>query len=135
MPLTQIEVSSALAVAVDKAREDGLSISIAIVDESGFLQGLARMDAAAPLTSRVAEAKAVGAALFRRDGDALAEMMNARPAFFSQVERLSPLPLVAAPGSLLIRREDAVVGAIGVSGAAPQQDTACAQAGLESIGR
>lgn len=134
MPLSQVEVQSVLGAATDSARQEGLRVTVAVVDEGGFLQSLLRMDGAAPLSSAVAEAKAAGAALFHRDGDSLAELVQSRPAFFNQVDRLARLPLVGAPGSLLIRRDGVVLGAVGVSGATPQQDKGCAQAGLDTIG-
>jgi uncharacterized protein GlcG (DUF336 family) len=120
MPISQADVQTLITAAHDRARADGLRVTVAIVDEGGFLQGLARMDGAAPLSSQVAEAKAVGA-------------VQSRPAFFSQVDRMARVPMVGAPGSLLIRRQGVVLGAIGVSGATPQQDKACAQAGLDVV--
>jgi uncharacterized protein GlcG (DUF336 family) len=133
MPISQADVQTLITAAHDRARADGLRVTVAIVDEGGFLQGLARMDGAAPLSSQVAEAKAVGAAMMHRDGDSLAELVQSRPAFFSQVDRMARVPMVGAPGSLLIRRQGVVLGAIGVSGATPQQDKACAQAGLDVV--
>lgn len=134
MPLSLEETQRLVAAAHDKARQDGLRVTVAVVDEGGLLLGLARMDGAPPLSSQIAEAKAVGAALWHRDGDALAEVLQSRPAFFSQVDRLVRVPMIGGLGSLLIRREGRVLGAVGVSGAAPEQDKACAQAGLAALG-
>ena len=44
------------------------------------------------------------------------------------------MPLIPAQGSVLVRRGERVLGAVGVSGAAPDQDKACAEAGLRAIG-
>lgn len=135
MPISQAEVQTLIAAAHEKARQDGLRVTVAVVDEGGLLQGLARMDGAPPLSSQIAEAKAVGAALWHRDGDSLAEVLQSRPAFFQQVDKLVRVPLVGGLGSLLIRRDGAVLGAVGVSGALPEQDKACAQAGLDALSR
>ena len=43
--------------------------------------------------------------------------------------------VVALPGGLLIRDEEGtVIGAVGVSGAASEDDELCAKAGIEAIG-
>ncbi|MHB8613283.1 MAG: GlcG/HbpS family heme-binding protein [Candidatus Dormibacteraceae bacterium] len=113
-----------------KAAELGIRVSVAVVDEGGLLIALARMDGAAPLTPQVAEAKAVGAAMLHRDGASLGELAKDRPGFFSVVDRLVRVPIVAGLGSVLIRRDGAVLGAAGVSGGRPEQDLECAQAGI-----
>jgi uncharacterized protein GlcG (DUF336 family) len=133
MPLSQAEVQTLIAAAQDRARQDAIRVTVAVVDEGGLLLGLSRMDGAPPLSAQIAEAKAVGAALWHRDGDSLAEVLQARPAFFQQVDRMVRVPLIGGLGSLLVRRDSAVLGAVGVSGAAPEQDKACAQAGLDAI--
>jgi glc operon protein GlcG len=107
---------------------------VAVVDEGGLLQALSRMDGAPPLGAQIAEAKAVGAAVWHRDGGSLAQMQQDRPAFFSQVDRMVRVPMIPGPGSVLIRREDRLLGAVGVSGARPEQDKECAEAGLRSLG-
>jgi uncharacterized protein GlcG (DUF336 family) len=98
-----------------------------------MLQALSRMDGAPPLSAQIAEAKAVGAAVWQRDGDSLFELQNGRPAFFEQVSRLTRLPILPALGSVLIRRGEAVLGAVGVSGARPEQDKQCALSGLARL--
>jgi uncharacterized protein GlcG (DUF336 family) len=50
-----------------------------------------------------------------------------------QVSRLTRLPIVPALGSVLIRRGDAVLGAVGISGARPEQDKECALTGLAGL--
>jgi uncharacterized protein GlcG (DUF336 family) len=44
------------------------------------------------------------------------------------------LPLIPGAGSVLIRRSDAILGAVGVSGGLPEQDRECGEAGLTSLG-
>ncbi len=134
MPLALEEVQQVIAAGHAKARQDGLRVTVAVVDEGGLLQGLGRMDGAPPLSAQIAEAKACGAALWHRDGDALAEVLQSRPAFFQQVDRMVRVPMIGGLGSVLIRREGKILGAVGVSGAQPEQDKACAQAGVAAIG-
>src|SRR5258708_38931457 len=90
------------------------------------------MDGAAPLTPQVAEAKAVGAAMLHRDGASLGELAKDRPGFFSVADRLGRVPIVPGLGSVLIKREGKVLGAVGVSGGRPEQDPERAGAGARS---
>jgi uncharacterized protein GlcG (DUF336 family) len=71
--------------------------------------------------------------MWHRDGAALAEVAKDRPGLFSVADRLVRVPIVPGLGSVLIKREGRVLGAVGVSGAKPEQDLECAQAGLSSI--
>jgi uncharacterized protein GlcG (DUF336 family) len=116
-----------------KARELGVSVSVAVVDEGGHLIAFGRMDGAGHLSPQIAEAKAVGAAMLVRDGGALLQMSQDRPAFFQAIDRLVRLPLIPGPGSLPIKRDSVMVGGVGVSGARPEQDLECAEAGLASV--
>jgi len=115
-----------------RARELGIKVTVAVVDSGGLLVALARMDGAPPLSPQIAEAKAVGAAMLFRDGASLAELAKDRPGFFSVVDRLVRVPIVPGLGSVLIRRDDQVIGAVGVSVGKPEQDLDCAQAGVSS---
>jgi glc operon protein GlcG len=130
MPLSLSEAQDAITRAHQKAAEIGIRVTVAVVDEGGLLVALARMDGAPPLSPQVAEAKAVGAAMLYRDGAALADLAKDRPGFFSVADRLTRVPIVPGLGSVLVRREDRVLGAIGVSGGKPEQDLECAQAAI-----
>ncbi len=134
MPLSLEEAQRLVAAAHDKARQDGIRVAVAVVDEGGTLIALSRMDGAPPLASQIAESKAVGSALWHRDGDSLRQVYQERAKFFEQVDRMVRVPMVPGLGSLLIRRTGGVLGAVGVSGGAPEQDKACAQAGLDALG-
>ena len=133
MPLTIDEAQAVIARAHGKAAELGIRVTVAVVDEGGLLVALARMDGAAPVSPQVAEAKAVGAAMLHRDGGSLAELAKDRPGFFSVVDRMVRVPIVPGLGSVLIRRDGRVLGAVGVSGGRPEQDLECAEAGLSGI--
>ena len=133
MPLTHAQSQTLIAAAIDRARVDGLTVTVAIVDEGGLLKALARMDGAPPLSAQIAEAKAVGAALWHRDGDQLAAVQEDRSAFFAQVSQLVRVPIIPADGSAVIRDGDTVLGAVGVSGAQSDQDRVCAEAGISAV--
>jgi uncharacterized protein GlcG (DUF336 family) len=126
------EAQAIVGRAQARAIELGISVTVAVVDEGGLLVALGRMDGAPPISPQVAEAKAVGAAMLHRDGASLAELAKDRPAFFSVVDRLVRVPIVPGLGSTLIKRDDRVLGAVGVSGGRPDQDLECAQAGISA---
>jgi uncharacterized protein GlcG (DUF336 family) len=130
MPLTLEEAQTVIVRAQARATEAGIRITVAVVDEGGLLIALARMDGAPPLSPQVAEAKAVGAAMLYRDGAGLADLARDRPGFFSVADRLVRVPIVPGLGSVLVRRDGKVLGAVGVSGGKPEQDVECAEAGL-----
>ena len=133
MPLTLEEAQTVVAGAQEHANQIGIRVTVAVVDEGGHLQALARMDGAPPLSAQIAESKAVGAAVWHRDGDALHQLHDGRPAFFAQVDRMVRMPLIPGAGSVLIRRSGAILGAVGVSGGLPEQDCECGEAGLASL--
>jgi len=130
MPVSLKRANAVIDKAITKASQIGIKVTVAIVDEGGHLIALSRMDGAIPLSPQLAEAKAVGAAMFGRDGEALAKMAQDRPGFFSAADRLVRVPLIPGLGSALISEGGKVIGAVGVSGGRPDQDLECAQAGL-----
>jgi uncharacterized protein GlcG (DUF336 family) len=134
MPLNLHDANLVIARAHAKAAELGIRVTVALVDEGGLLVALARMDGAPPLSPQIAEAKAVGAAMLNRDGAGLAELAKDRPGFFSVADRMVRVPIVPGLGSVLIKRDGKVLGAVGVSGGRPEQDLECAEAGLSSTG-
>jgi glc operon protein GlcG len=116
-----------------RAAHLNLRVSVAVVDAGAHLIALGRMDGAIPISPQIAEAKAVSAAMFQRDGGSLLQTATERPAFFTAVSGLTRTKLVPGQGSVLLERDGVVVGAIGVSGAKPEQDLVCAEAGAASF--
>jgi len=130
MPLSLNEANDVIEKAHARAAQLGIKVTVAVVDEGGHLIALSRMDGALPLSPQLAEAKAVGAAMFLRDGEALAKIGQDRPGFFSAADRMVRVPLIPGLGSVLIKVDAKIIGAIGVSGGRPDQDLQCAEAGL-----
>ena len=116
-----------------RAAHLNIRVSVAVVDAGAHLVALGRMDGANPISPQIAEAKAVSAAMFQRDGGSLLQTATERPAFFNAVSGLTRTKLVPGHGSVLLVREGAVVGAVGVSGAKPEQDLECAEAGAAAF--
>ena len=135
MPLTLHEAQAVITGAHERATEISAPVTVAVVDEGGHLQALGRMNGAAPLSARIAETKAASVALFRRDGAELRRMQETSPAFFAQLDRAVREPILIGAGAALIRRGDAIVGALAVSGGtSPGQDDECAEAALTVLG-
>jgi uncharacterized protein GlcG (DUF336 family) len=133
MPVMLAQAHALIDHAQSHAATMGLRVTVAVVDEGGMLQALSRMDGAPRLSAQIAEAKAVGAAVWDKDGDQLASLQSERPAFFEHVGRLTRVPVMPAAGSVVIRDGAAILGAVGVSGASSEEDHECAQTALRAM--
>jgi glc operon protein GlcG len=122
--LTLDAARTVIAAAEAEALQKGWPCVIAVTDSAGYLIALDRMDASPMLASvELAPAKARTAALFRKPSKALEDAIHAgRTAAVTAgyVEMSGGLPLIV---------NGEIVGAIGVSSAQPDWDTAIAAAG------
>src|SRR4030081_2632692 len=134
MPMSYAECARLIAAAHERAGQLGIKVTIAVVDEGARLPSLGRMDGAPPLSAQIAESKAVGAALWHRDGASLAQVNQERPAFFQAVAHLVRVPMIPGLGSVLIHRDGTVIGAVGVSGGEPEQERDFARHGPRTVG-
>jgi glc operon protein GlcG len=102
-----------------KANELALKLSFVVVDEFGQLVQLDRMDGAALMSPDIAEAKAVTALNFKLPTSQVAkidrEALNA-------MEQVVHFKIFALAGGVPIFAGTELKGAIGVSGATPQQE-------------
>lgn len=121
----------ALDAAVASARSQGVALSCAVVDVRGDLVALVRMDDAAFQTASIAEGKAMSSALFDRPSADLARMGGSP--FFASLNASMGNRMIPAQGAVPILRNDRVIGAIGCSGGAPQQDETAAKAGAATF--
>jgi glc operon protein GlcG len=133
MSMTLDDAQKIIAAAQQKASNMGLTVTVAVVDGGAHLVALSRMDGASPMSPMIATGKAAGAALFGRDGASLLSTANDRPAFWAAVKDLGGKDVVPGPGSLPVKRDGIVIGAVGVSGAKPDEDLVCAEAGVASV--
>jgi glc operon protein GlcG len=116
----------ALETATTAAKRIGVALSCAVVDVRGDAIALVRMDDAGFLTTTIAEGKAFTSAIFGRPSSEFVQM-EAAP-FFISVNVAIQNRMVAAQGAVPIVHEGRVIGAVGCSGGAPQQDEAAAKA-------
>lgn len=117
-----------LDTALDTARTHGFTMSIAVVDDGGYPLCLQRMDGAGLLTAKVAMEKARTAALIRAPSSRLADRLAAEPSLLRLTDYL---PMA---GGLPLVLDGHCVGAIGVSGGAPEQDEQVGAGGLQAAG-
>ena len=117
---------------VDAARREAeqrkWNVTIAVVDEGGFLLALERMDGAPNLSPEIATRKAWTAAMTRIPTKAAEDMVKDRPALVGFPGQLR------VQGGLPIQVEGECVGAVGVSGVASHQDEQIARAGIGALG-
>src|ERR1700736_3372723 len=124
------EAAHQVVVAAErKALEIGTPMVIAIVDESGVLKALSRMDGAALFSVQIAQDKAYTAVGFGLSTDGWHEFIkNDPPLAAGAVGGIDRL--VVFGGGYPIKAGDVIVGAIGVSGGHYKQDMEVAEAGL-----
>jgi glc operon protein GlcG len=126
--LTSADVKKILAACEAEATKNKWAVSIAIVDDGGFLIGFTRMDGAAAITAEVATGKARTSAMTRRPSKFFEDRVKERPAF-------AGFPAgILIQGGLPIVYENECVGAIGVSGVQSHEDEQVAQAGANVVG-
>ena len=125
--LTSADVKKMMAAAQAEAEKNKWIVSIAVVDDGGFMLHLDRMDGAAVTTAEVAVGKARTAALTRRPSKFFEDRVKERPAFIS-----FPAGLFIQ-GALPIMHQGECVGAIGVSGVQSHEDEQVAQAGAHAL--
>jgi len=124
------QARKAAAAAEAEARKNGWPMAIAITDTSGQLVYFERMDNTQTGSVQIAQDKSVSAAMFRRPtkafqdgvagGGAGLRLLNLRGA--SMVE-----------GGLPLTIDGKIVGGIGVSGMASDQDGVVAAAGVAAL--
>ena len=107
-----------------------IAVTAAIVDQSGRIIALGRMDRARPITVEIALNKAYTAASFQQPTKDLTA--TAGQAWFQSLVVSSNGRIMPGGGALPIVEGGNVVGAIAVSGGTEEQDQHCAETALAS---
>jgi uncharacterized protein GlcG (DUF336 family) len=130
--ITQEQARKAMAAAEAEARGKGWPMAIAIVDTAGQLVLFQRFDNTQSGSILVSQDKAVSAAMFRRPTKAFQDAVAGGGAGLRFIG-LRNASMVE--GGLPIYIEGKIVGAIGVSGMASDQDGVIAKAGADSFAK
>lgn len=139
MSISLEQSETIVGAALRKAREIGLPpVAVAVLDAGGHLKCLQREDGVAFLRADICRGKAWGAlalgASSRHFADRYANDVLQR-GFIGSLAGGTPVSVIPLPGGVLIRDGGgALMGAVGVAGAASEDDEACAIAGIEACG-
>ena len=131
MKSLSLEMSKKMAEAAEQmAQQKRIKIAIAIMDGHGNLKHYSRMDGSSFISVRMSQLKAMTSASMPLSSKALAERNQHLPnGPYSDV----PGIVLLEGGLPIVTQEGEHIGAIGISGATPELDGICAQAGLDVI--
>jgi uncharacterized protein GlcG (DUF336 family) len=133
--LARLDIEDArilIAGASAKSREIGVPMCIAITDESGQLIAFERMDGGKITSTTIAIDKAFTAAGAKRATHEYGAVSQpGKPAF--GINSAIGGRLMVVGGGLPVIVDGEVVGGIGISSGTPDQDLACAQAGIDAF--
>jgi uncharacterized protein GlcG (DUF336 family) len=125
--LTAADAERIVAAARQLADARQWRVTIAVVDEGGYLLRLERLDGAMLQSPEVATLKARSAALYRLPTKRLEDTVRERPGMVGLPGRLP------VQGGLPIMYEGECVGGVGVSGAQSHEDEEIATAGIAAL--
>ncbi len=129
MALTLEDADRMVKVAIAKAKEMNINMSVSVCDAGGHLLAFNRMESCIWISATAAQGKAVAAcAMGRPSGEISADSPVIQTIMVTQGGRMIP-----AQGAVPIRQNGQIVGAIGGSGGTAQQDEECARAGLATL--
>lgn len=130
--VTLSDARRVIAAAEAKAADIGQPMNIAVVDTGGNLVAHVRMDGAWIGSIDISINKAYTARAFDIATRDLAEHSQSGGQFFG-IHASNRGRIMIFAGGIPLRRDGAVVGAIGVSGGSGEQDHAVAEAGAAAL--
>jgi uncharacterized protein GlcG (DUF336 family) len=126
------EAQSVIQAAMEKAKEIGQPMNVAIVDNGRDLKAFVRMEDAWLGSIDIAINKAFTSASFLMPTQDLAEMTQPGQPLYG-LETTNNGRVVNFAGGIPLMRDEEVAGAIGVSGGTVDQDQEVAQAGVAAF--
>ncbi|HSJ96266.1 MAG TPA: YHS domain-containing (seleno)protein [Myxococcota bacterium] len=130
--LTLAAARAAVSAALAEARRLETTGAVAVVDATGFVLALERLDGTFPVSAEISVGKARTAAVFGKPTREFEEIVrNGRTPMLALADRVGFVPL---QGGVPILVQGRIAGAIGVSGAASaQQDEELALVGARAV--
>ena len=129
-PINLENAKKAAAPALAEAAKNNWNMAVAIVDPSGNLVYYEKMDNTQLGSATVSVEKARSAALFKRPTKALQDALAAGGEGLRVLRISGAIPV---EGGIPLLMDGKIVGAIGVSGGASNQDGQCAKAGADAL--
>jgi glc operon protein GlcG len=131
MSLTLAEANVVVQAAIDKAKEMGIKISVAVCDGGGRLMAFNRMDGAIWGGVYGSQGKAIASVAFGRASGELQE--RAASPIIQGIKSAEGDHMIPSQGAVPIMRNGVPIGACGVGGGTAQQDEDCARAGVAKL--
>jgi uncharacterized protein GlcG (DUF336 family) len=126
--ITLAAAQRALTAGIAEAERIGVAVSVAVVDAGGVLRAFARMDGAEIAGEVLAVDKAYSSVALRAPTAELGELAQPGGELFGLQANGHGRYIMFGGGLPVTDADGAVIGAVGVSGAAVAQDVACAEA-------
>ena len=121
-------------ILADARAKEMVPMTVCVVDAGGAVIATAREDGSSPIRPKIAHGKAHGAAMMGLGSRALFNRAQQQAFFVQAMNSLADGALVPVPGGVLIRKDGAIVGAVGVTGATSDEDEDLAVAAIEKAG-
>lgn len=127
-PITLEQAKAAISAGAAESKKNGWNHVFAVVDGGGNLIAFEKSDLAGNASIKIAEAKATSSATFRVPTKVYQDRLAAGETFILGLPGMVP-----AAGGVPIVVNGKLIGAIGVSGAAPLQDHQSGVAGAAAV--
>jgi uncharacterized protein GlcG (DUF336 family) len=118
------------AAALAEARKNNWRMAVAVVDTAGYLVYYEKMENTQLASADVSIDKARSAVLYKRPTKAMQDGLAAGGAGWRLLRLRNAIPI---DGGLPLLIDGKIVGAVGVSGEASDQDAQCAKAGADTL--
>ncbi|MEU7729328.1 heme-binding protein [Streptomyces sp. NPDC040724] len=131
-PLTTEDAELLVSVATSAAEAAGATVSVTVLDAGGHLLAFRRDDRAVLISGETSTRKAYTALQLNAPTADLVEAVRPGGPLHTLPTALDR-PLLFIAGGLPVHRDGRLVGAVGIGGAAPDQDHAFAAAALDAL--
>ncbi|UZK67295.1 GlcG/HbpS family heme-binding protein [Sphingomonas sp. M1-B02] len=131
LSITQSAADKLIEAATSKALEIGVNMVIVVVDESGALKALRRMDGAPLLSIEIATNKAYTSAAYGFPTHGWFEFIKNDPPLLHGIVHTPRL--VVFGGGYPVTEDGQTIGGIGISGGHYEQDMVVAEAALAAL--
>lgn len=130
--LTNADIELLIAAAQNAAADDGIPISVAVLDAGGILLGFRRDDQAVLISAETSARKAYTALQLATPTADVVEAVKPAGPLHGLPTALSQ-PLLFISGGAPIIRGGRAIGAVGIGGGSPEQDGAYAAAAVNAL--